>query len=363
MAGLRQILGYGVSAALASVLLALLAFGAAQKIAARQSAPARGAVSVPAAVAPPAPPAAPQPADVKLFFAGDVMLDRNVAARIAKAKDDLYPFRAISGNIRFTEADRRVINVEGPVTNRRRPPEKSIDFMFAPQFAGVLRQAGFDIASQANNHALDQGRAGAEDSRTRLSAAGLLVFGDESRDGDEALATTTVREQRLAFVGFSEVSDSLDETAAEKVIKRARGEAETVIAYMHWGEEYRNRPTKAQEARARWLINHGVDVVIGGHPHWVQGISSYKGKPIVYSLGNFVFDQDWSAETNQGLAVTLKISTGGYTLDLHPVQIMQSRPRFLEGAELKKRLASLSAVSDPSLREQVAAGRIFFPAP
>lgn len=309
------------------------------------------------------PTSAPRVDSASIVFVGDVMLDRNVATRIRKAGTDAYPFAKIDGDPRFAGADLRVMNLEGPVTVRRAAPDKGqVDFLFDPRFVPVLKAAGFDAVSQANNHTLDQGRAGADDSRRRLLAGGLLAFGDETRDDDAvAVATTTVRGRRIAFVGFNEASDRMDEAAASSALALARASADTVIAVMHWGTEYQNRPARDVIRRAHWLIDNGADVVVGGHPHWEQGISVYNGKPILWSLGNFVFDQDWSAKTKKGLAVRLTVSDQEYAIELNPVQIDASQPRFLDGAERDTRLRDLASVSDASLTHQIIQGRIVVP--
>lgn len=299
---------------------------------------------------------------VSIMIAGDVMLDRNVAARIRRAGTDAYPFLKIKDDPRFADADLHVMNLEGPVTTKRAAPNKGeVDFMFDPRFIPVLKDVGFDAVSQANNHTLDQGRAGADDSRRRLLAGGLLAFGDESRDDAISLATTTIRGRRIAFVGFNETSARLDEAAATSSLASARASADTVIAVMHWGAEYQNRPARSVVQRAHWLIDNGADIVVGGHPHWEQGVSVYGGKPILWSLGNFVFDQDWSANTKKGLAVRLLISDQETSIELNPVQIDASQPRFLDGAERDKRLRDLASVSDASLTAQILQGRVVVP--
>lgn len=300
-------------------------------------------------------------APVTLFVVGDVMLDRNVAARTRSAHDPAYPFRLVEKDSRFQNADLQVMNLEGPVTDQRRPPQKSIDFLFDPSVVPVLKQVGFDVVSQANNHGHDQGTIGAEDSRARLEKTRFVVFGDEVRNDEVAVATTTVYGRRLAFVGFNSVSAPIRDAVASTTMKFARDHADTVIVYMHWGVEYRDRPSAEQTVRAHWLIDHGADIVIGAHPHWAQGLSVYRGKPIVYSLGNFVFDQDWSRETNQSLAVGVTISDTGVDIVPHPVQITKSQPSFVDGVARQSRLRELAAISDPPLREQILQGIVRFP--
>ncbi|MBI4138780.1 CapA family protein [Candidatus Uhrbacteria bacterium] len=302
----------------------------------------------------------PRNAPVTVFVVGDVMLDRTVATRIRKANDALYPFRRIMEEPLFRSAHARLMNLEGPVTAVRRAPEKSIDFAFAPESVSSLRAAGFDAASQANNHAWDQGRIGAAESRDRLRQSGIVAFGDEVEEGAVSLAIMRLNGRSVALVGFNTVTGAFDETGAMKAMDAARA-ADLVLAFMHWGEEYRDRPTPDQQKRAMWLIDHGADAVIGAHPHWTQGVGLYRGKPILYSLGNFVFDQDWSEETREGLAALLTFSDRDVAIDLLPVRIDQSQPRLLEGASRDARLRRLSSLSDPSLTNQILNGKIILP--
>ena len=132
----------------------------------------------------------PKEQPIRLVFVGDIMLDRNVARRSHEAHDPMYPFRRLPEHW-FDSFDYAIANLEGPVTDKRRLPDKSIDFLFATSVIPVLQATGIDAFSQANNHALDQGEIGWRDSRARLQAAGFLVFGHEVRDDEIALATTT----------------------------------------------------------------------------------------------------------------------------------------------------------------------------
>jgi poly-gamma-glutamate synthesis protein (capsule biosynthesis protein) len=301
----------------------------------------------------------PTVSGTRLLFVGDIMLDRNVATRSRAAGSLAYPFQRLPVGW-FEGFDLAIGNLEGPVTDQRRPPEKSIDFQFDPAVIPILKAQGIDAVSQANNHTLDQGRLGSDDSRARLQASGLLVFGDQVRDDGIALATTTVNGIRFAFVGFNTTDNPLDREAASTTLALAEQNADQVIVFMHWGNEYKDRPDPSTVETAHWLIDHGTDVVIGAHPHWVQGFSVYKEKPIAWSLGNFIFDQDWSAETRQGLA--LAVSFKGKTIELEPIplQIDLSQPRLVEGEVKVHRLERLAEISDGPLREQVLRGSIRF---
>lgn len=301
----------------------------------------------------------PEAAPARLLFVGDIMLDRDVLLRTRASKDPGYVFRKLPANW-FSSVDYAIANLEGPVTDKRRSPEKSIDFLFEPSVIPVLKEQGIDAFSQANNHALDQGKIGYDDSVRRLREAGFLVFGHQVQDDSIALATTTVRGQRIAFLGFNNTDNPVDRTVAAPVIAQARSQSDHVIVYMHWGNEYRDKPDASNVDLAHWFIDNGVDIVIGGHPHWTQGISSYKGKPIVWSLGNFIFDQDFSTQTKRGLAVEIQIGKE-LTLKPIPIQIDLSQPRVVEGEERVMRLADLARISDKELAEQIKAGVVGWP--
>ncbi len=281
---------------------------------------------------------------IRLLFVGDIMMDRHVAERIRTTRDPFYPFRRLPIGW-FDAFDFTVANLECPLTDTRRAPIKSIDFACDPMVATTLHTIGVDAVSQANNHSLDQGMDGYDDSIHHVRRAGLLVFGHGVRDDAIALATTTIRGKRFAFLGFNTTDHSLDEVSAMHTINQARAQADVVVVFMHWGVEYQDHPTHDQIARAHWLIDRGADAVIGGHPHWVQGLSVYHDKPIAYSLGNFVFDQYFSRETQEGLAVALVIDHDRITLEPIPISLDDSQPRVVEGTERETRLRHLTALS------------------
>jgi len=294
-----------------------------------------------------------------LAFVGDLMFDRNVAARSRAAHALSYPFANIGNLKRAFSANAVIANLEGPVGATRRPPEKTIDFLFDPLIIPVLEEEGIDAVSQANNHTLDQGRLGSDESRYRLGQAGIVVFGDEVHDdATSSLALLHVGHRTIALLGFNVTNNPLDQGDAAQAIASAKLAASTTIVFMHWGQEYHDVPTSQQTELAHWFIDQGVHAVIGGHPHWMQSIEVYRDHPIVYSLGNFVFDQDFSNETKSGLAVTLGFSPEATVLQLFPVGIDQSRPKILKDAARHARLSHLAAISAPALTQQILSGQL-----
>lgn len=300
--------------------------------------------------------------DVTLLFLGDMMFDRNVATRSKTAGSLDYPFQKILSqeNRFFRGQDVIAGNLEGPVTDKRLPPNKgNVDFMFDSKILSVLKQVGVTAVLQANNHTYDQGSAAAESSRQKIRQAGISVFGDQVKD-DEAHALTVVesRGRKIALLGFNTTDNPLDKEVAIKAIESAKQKADYMIVFMHWGNEYQAKPNKTQTDLAHWLVEQGADAVIGGHPHWMQSVEVYRGKLIAYSLGNFIFDQDWSTETRLGLVVGLDLNGHGSELHLYPVRIDKSQPILLTGKERQARLDYLASISDTILSSQIKQGVI-----
>jgi poly-gamma-glutamate synthesis protein (capsule biosynthesis protein) len=325
----------------------------------------------------PVPPTAPAPVvvssttpvvnkGVSVLFVGDMMFDRTVATRIRKNGFE-YPFAhvASSSDQLFDKNDIIVGNLEGPIAERV-SSTKSISFAFDPRVVLVLKKMGFDAVSQANNHSLDQGRAGAEASRKALQDGGVIPFGDEVRDdASSSLAIIERDGKKIALIGLNATDAPVDQSVVTQTIATAKQRADLVVVFMHWGAEYHDKPIASQIDLAHWLIDHGVSAVIGSHPHWMESVEVYHGKIIAYSLGNFIFDQDWSTETNLGLVVGLTMRTAGEdlasSLFLYPIKIEQSQPRLLSGSERQSRLQKLAEESDSSLKDQILSGVVHSP--
>lgn len=299
--------------------------------------------------------------NLSLFFVGDMMFDRKVADR--SKKDPTYPFSLIRGSEdRFFKGMDLVIgNLECPATNKRLPPEKEIDFACNPLVLTTLKKLGFSALSQANNHSLDQGREGAEESRKNIAKAGMAVFGDQVTDDARSSHISFIRRgQGVHLLGFNTSDNPLVWNEVEATINQIRSEnsSQKIIVFMHWGNEYQAKPSQQQIETAHRFIDRGVDAVIGAHPHWVQSIEVYKNKPIAYSLGNFIFDQDWSKETQLGLTAGLVFTEKQTELHLFPIKIDQSRPQLLTGDDRKQRLENLANISDQVFSAQIKKGVI-----
>jgi poly-gamma-glutamate capsule biosynthesis protein CapA/YwtB (metallophosphatase superfamily) len=255
---------------------------------------------------------------VSLLFTGDIMMARNVEAYIAANGQD-YPFKKIGDLLSGT--DLLIGNFEGTVREKEHiEGTNEMSFDTTPKNLQILVDQGFDLLSLSNNHADDFGPDVTSLTRQFIEAYGISAFGDAVASGN-FVSHKTVKNETFAFIGyhaFGETADSLTET-----IKKEKAAGNFVIMYPHWGNEYEVTPSPAQTEAARLFIDAGADAVIGSHPHVVQTVETYKGKPIIYSLGNFLFDQDWSEATKTGLVVKMTVTNNAIAFQFIPLSIQK----------------------------------------
>ncbi len=323
----------------------------------------------PASVAPPA--AAPaQREAVTLAVVGDIMLARGVDAAMRK-HGVFHPFARVAGRLRA--ADYAFANLESPLGVAGRPvPGKGIWFRARPEAVAGLVYAGIDGVTVANNHILDYDAVNFLETlailrRSRIGVAG----GGEDLAAARRPLLADVGGVRVAFLGYSQFADiywdrryprsfaatqerpgvapAREELVAEDVY-RARRQADVVIVAYHWGDEYVNHPNEAQRRLARRTVELGADVVLGFHPHAVQGIRWASGPGgrralIAYSLGNFVMDQRRPV-TRESMILELTLSRRGVLgYNVVPVLIEASQPRILDGEEARPLLDKIRRIS------------------
>ncbi len=257
-----------------------------------------------------------KPTTTSLFFAGDIMLSRNVIGKIYAADDFNLPFAQIENETRG--ADLAFANLESPFNaTGDHSIEGSLVFNADPKAIESLKTAGFDILSTANNHTLDQGRKGLQYTYDLLKQTSIVPIGTTTNCHDGEILTRN--DIKFGFLAYSytayndggktadtEVCDANDLAQVSTDIKQLREEVDQLFVSVHMGIEYTRNPNEFGIKFAHNAIDAGADFVIGHHPHWIQTIEQYNGKWIFYSLGNFVFDQMWSQDTREGL--TLKIN-------------------------------------------------------
>ena len=230
------------------------------------------------------PAATPTPVSVKVTFAGDCTLcsdarNYNHFEAVVKKRWD-YPFKNCKKI--FKNDDLTLVNCEMAITNSKKHAKKAFVFAMKPEGTKYFTHAGIEAVNLANNHTLDFGASGLKDTRRNLTKAGILWS-----DTSNYSIFTAKNGVKIGMCGYTSTG-GLSKTY--KLIKALRNKGcQIVIVSCHWGIEATYKQTKSQENRGHALINHGADIVVGTHPHRLQPIEVYKGKYILYSIGNFCF--------------------------------------------------------------------------
>jgi len=265
---------------------------------------------------------------------GDVMLGRSVNTSVIRSGN----FTSLYGGIRelLSKTDITLINLESPIVTDCPLTESGMVFCADPRHIDGLISAGVDVVEFANNHAGNYQQKGINETVSLLRGNGLSVAGiDET-------VIIPIRGVRFAFLAYNDVGKQVgvknaDEMLISEEIHEVRNRADIIVVLFHWGTEYTHRPTRRQRQLARYAVDQGADVVVGNHPHWVQGIDLYRGKPIVYSHGNFIFDQMWSEETRQGVVGTYTFfDTRLIDISFTPIYIESGGKPGIETDEARK---------------------------
>jgi poly-gamma-glutamate synthesis protein (capsule biosynthesis protein) len=302
---------------------------------------------------------APPPPPVVIAVAGDVLTGEKIGPRIAAGEYNAV----LDGRTAemFREADIAVINLETSVSERGSPADKTYTFRSPPENLAFLRDhLGIDAASLANNHTLDYGRDAFYDTLEYTREYGITPIG-AGYDLSEAAAPYIAEAggRRIAFFASNQILPAASWTAgtdkagqlvtkdpknlgalAEGILS-ARETCDYIIVYMHWGIERDARPNDVQKRTARALIDLGADIVIGSHPHIVQSFEYYNGKPIVYSLGNFIFN----SRNPETAALFITLDGKNVTLRAVPCRMTGTLTYAAEGDDATALLEKWSALS------------------
>ena len=289
-----------------------------------------------------------------LHVVGDIMLDRGVRKKTNEF-GVAYPWEHME---RFLRGTHTVIgNLEGTVNEQAstytyNPPFR---FVFSPD--SVLEMSKYvDVVSLANNHASDVGSAGQEETKDRLDDMGIEWFGSYAtpvpRYDDD------INGMKLTYIGYHQFQPAVEELKRE--IAAASDDGRFVIVFPHWGNEYIKSPQANQRALAQIMVDAGADLIIGGHPHVAQGIEVLGDVPIVYSLGNFIFDQQ-IPETWPAFTLGVIVESETITLHLLPVTTRDGKPVPMEDEAAEAFFASIAALSTANLQSQITQGVLTLP--
>ncbi|HBG81256.1 TPA: hypothetical protein DDW69_00260 [candidate division CPR2 bacterium] len=295
---------------------------------------------------------------IKMTSVGDVILGRTVYKKMVD-KGFLSPFENVAN--RLADADLTFGNLETPLSDAIKPPTEGMSFLVPKKAIEGILASGFDVLALANNHSTNFGEKTFKDTLDLLEENKIeYVGGGRSEVDAKSYKTINVKGKKFAFLNTNSIVGDLaakgdsagvwhinlepwgkiDQKQVDELLEKlreAKKEADFAVVMVHWSKEYTHDPNNEMKNLAHQLIDNGADLIVGTHPHWTQGIEVYKDKFIAYSLGNFVFDQDWSKETKQGLIMdTIFYKDKLLNVSLAPVLIEDfHKPRILDKKEGK----------------------------
>ena len=284
--------------------------------------------------------------EVSVAVTGDVMFGRKMPAVLESGES---PFRYVENVTK--NADVLLVNFENPVTTSTYAVKGDVPLKADPKYTYLLSGANdVVVASQANNHALDYGETGLNESIKNLKEAGIYVIG-AGMNSAEATKPVVIEkgDRKITILNYMDADNfaeyrgvmdpatanssgysAYDSELAQRQIQEARENGSSiVIVYLHYGNEYSRSPNDNQIKISHELINDGADIVIGSHAHVTQGVEMYNGKPIFYNLGNFIFDQSNPA-THISYFLNLDLVEDNCTVTLYPTYISNYLPNFMD---------------------------------
>lgn len=264
------------------------------------------------------------PKPTVLYFTGDIMLSRHIGDIMVQKNDWRYPFLKIAHTL--NKADLVMANLETPVSTGGTKVGSIYSFRSDPRVLAGLKYANISVVNLANNHIWDYGASATRDTFSNLTKAGIAYVGA----GTDYTAAhrpyiTRVKGAVIAILGYTNLINPavttltsspavafIDKSVLKDNIAAAKKQADLVIVNFHWGQEYKTTHNAFQERIGEAAIDDGASLVVGHHPHVPEELVQYHGGWIAYSLGNFVFDQNFSADTSHGLL--LKVTLIGKTI-------------------------------------------------
>ncbi len=236
---------------------------------------------------------------------GDSYRTRNYDKGYAKTVDKKgfeWPFSLVRPYL--DKDDVTVANLEVVLTTQKKQAAKDMNLIADPKYVGVLLESGVDVVNTANNHSFDFMKAGYDESMKTLDDAGIPRFGTinpGSANMVDKVLVYEVKGIKIGFVGFTYPQNSDVDRIAKRIRDLKSQGCDIVIASLHWGRELHPTPNSGQYSYAKNIIDAGADVLYGHHPHILQPVHLYKGKPIFYSLGNFTFGTMGRADRDTGI--------------------------------------------------------------
>ena len=272
-----------------------------------------------------------------LVFAGDVTLADALEARLGDSTIHVFDAWDVG------EKDVFMVNLENPITTSNDIVDKEFNFKMRPKYVGALKRGGIDAVNCANNHTYDFGPAGLMETMRVLDSVGIpfVGVGSNLEDSRQPLIYE-VMGMRIGFLGFQGRGAEWNATATKAGVAprtdaviladvpKLKPLVDFVVVNFHWGTELAEMPEEWQVLLAHHTIEAGADLIVGHHPHVLQGIEQYRGKVIAYSLGNFVFGGNTNSSYETAV-LRMRVTKNEAKAELVPVKVEKYRPRFASG--------------------------------
>lgn len=298
---------------------------------------------------------------LSISLVGDILMDGSVKRQINENGYD-YPWEYVAKY--FQEDDISIGNLETSITlGGAKWPDKQFNFRSDPENLEAMKKAGIDVVSLANNHSLDYGYEGLLDTLNYIDKSGIYRVG-AGKDYKEAVEEVVIEKNgyKVGILGFSRVVPTVDWYATSKrpglvgaydsqlqgvleKVKEVGEEVDILILSIHWGTELQTRPNDHDVLAAKKLIDAGADIIMGHHPHILQGVEIYKGKPIFYSLGNFVFGVKNELTSNTMIGQVDFMDDKIKSLKVIPCKIESGRPIPVDELEMIGKIQYINELS------------------
>ena len=298
--------------------------------------------------------------NVSIAVTGDVMFARKMPNVLSMESS---PFAGVS--VVISNVDLVLLNFENAATTSGNAVKGDVPLSCDPSYVPLLKANNNTVASLANNHAFDYGIEGMKDTIKNLKDSDITPIGaGETEDEAHQAVVKEINGRKITILNYMDSNNfaeysydvmpyangstpgysAYDSADAQKQIAE-HNDSDMIIAYLHFGNEYSNSPNEDQVKIAHELIDYGADVVLGSHPHVTQGIEVYNGKPVFYSLGNFIFDQSNPA-THSAYFVKLDLVNDTCVCTVYPIYISNYLPQYMSSEDGTSLLSNLSPKAD-----------------
>lgn len=275
---------------------------------------------------------------ITIISTGDIIPARMVNMKAIENHDFTWSFKNVWETL--VNADLTAANLEAPLMKSCVPTSKGMTFCGSSNHIEGLKKAGIDLVSLANNHSDNYGNSGL------LETTNLLTTNNIMYTGVGEIKYKTIKNIRFAFLGYNFLlNQGLEKIAKE--VTAAKNNADFVVVFPHWGEEYEEVPSAFETNTQKFLLDSGADLILGNHPHIIQPLALNNNRLTVFAHGNFIFDQEWSPETKKGMVMKFYIYKGKIIdVEVMPVIIQNyGQPQMASGKEKDLMLKNLYRLS------------------